>query len=184
MVALYCGRMRVLTVANHLRGRGGLERTQLTICTALASRGHDVDLIFVSEGDFAEEWRRFTRTMVQIAGTLPRRAERCWGRRWRWRRHCARQRLAPDVIYVFRYWDIPFAVALAQVTGAPVVFHLCLPPPKQFPRWLRAGLGRVAVTLAVSRDTAARWAGSGLAAKDIDVVLTGIDVDRYRACSR
>ena len=104
--------------------------------------------MFVTEGDFAEDWRRFSRSMVPIAGSLPRRAHPLGVDAGGGCRHCERPHVsAPDVIYVFRYWDIPFAVALGTMSGAPVVFHLCLPPPRRIPVWLRACLGRVAVTL-------------------------------------
>jgi glycosyltransferase involved in cell wall biosynthesis len=172
-------RVRILTVANHLGARGGLERTQLTNCRALAARGHRVDLVYVSPGDFAEEWERFAGTMVRTGGTLPRR------------RHPiasvvsvlgalrAGRRAGPDAVYVYRYWDIPYAVALGLLARAPVVLHLCLPPPRVVPRWLVPFLGRVDRVLSVSQDTAALWEGTGLRAERTSVVLTGIDLARY-----
>jgi glycosyltransferase involved in cell wall biosynthesis len=171
--------VRILTVANHLGARGGLERTQLTNCRALAARGHRIDLVYVSAGDFAEEWERFTGSMVRTEGTLPRRrhplsstaavATGAW----------AGKRSQPDVVYVYRYWDIPYAVAVGIMAGAPVVFHLCLPPPVRVPRWLRPCLGRVTRTLSVSEDTATRWHGTGLRGERITVALTGVDLAQY-----
>ncbi len=178
-MALYCGMVRVLTVANHVGSRGGLERTQLTICSALADRGHHIDLLYVSEGDFAEHWRRFAHVMVPISGSLPRRARALSSSRAVLHALRVGLRLSPDVIYVFRYWDVPYAVALSLLSGAPVVFHLCLPPPRRLPLWLRASLRRVTRVLSVSRDTATRWEGSGLPAGRTEVVLTGIDLDHY-----
>ena len=171
--------MRILTVANHLGARGGLERTQLTNCRALARHGHRVDLLYVSAGDFAQEWRAFTGSMVQIAGTLPRRRAPLSSWLAVLRAGRAAVGLHPDVIYVYRYWDVPFAVAVGRFTGAPVVYHLCLPPPRAVPAWLRGALRRVHTTLSVSRDTAARWEGTGLDAARTQVVLTGIDLERY-----
>ncbi len=176
---MYCGIVRVLTVANHVGSRGGLERTQLTICSALADRGHHIVLLYVSEGDFAEHWRRFAGVMVPIAGSLPRRAHPVASTRAVLHALRVGRRLCPDVIYVFRYWDVPYAVALSLLSGAPVVFHLCLPPPRRLPLWLRASLRRVTRVLAVSRDTASRWEGSGLPAGRTEVVLTGIDLHHY-----
>jgi glycosyltransferase involved in cell wall biosynthesis len=171
--------MRILTVANHLGARGGLERTQLTNCAALAARGHRVDLIFVSAGDFAEDWSRITGTMVQIPGSLPHRRRPFSSIRAVASAVRSGVRLRPDVVYVYRYWDIPFAVVVGRLARAPVVFHLCLPPPRVVPRWLRMCLKRVAMTLAVSRDTASRWNGTGLRAARTTVVLTGVDLERY-----
>jgi glycosyltransferase involved in cell wall biosynthesis len=171
--------VRILTVANHLGARGGLERTQMTNCRGLAARGHRLDLVYVSAGDFAQEWEGFTGTMVQTAGTLPRRRHPVSSALGVLGALRAGRRLGPDVLYVYRYWDIPYAVALGTLARAPVVFHLCLPPPTAVPRWLRPCLARVRRTLAVSRDTATRWEGTGLDPQRCKVVLTGIDLTRY-----
>jgi glycosyltransferase involved in cell wall biosynthesis len=171
--------VRILTVANHLGARGGLERTQLTNCRALAARGHDVDLVYVSAGDFTEEWRRFARTMVQTRGTLPRRRNPVSSALGMVSALGAGRRARPDAVYVYRYWDIPYAVGVGALVGAPVVFHLCLPPPRVVPRWLSPFLARVDRTLSVSRDTATRWEGTALAPGRMSVVLTGIDLARY-----
>lgn len=171
--------VRILTVANHLGARGGLERTQMTNCRGLAARGHRLDLVYVSAGDFAQEWAGFTETMVQTAGTLPRRRRPVSSALALLGALRAGRRLGPDVLYVYRYWDIPYAVVLGTLARAPVVFHLCLPPPKVVPRWLRPCLARVSRTLSVSRDTATRWEGTGLDAQRCSVVLTGIDLARY-----
>ena len=171
--------VRILTVANHLGARGGLERTQLTNCRALAARGHRVDLVYVSAGDFAEEWESFTGTMVRTDGTLPRRHHALASVRALAEGVRAGRRQRPDAIYVYRYWDIPYAVAVGAWARAPVVFHLCLPPPQAVPLWLRPCLRNVDRTLSVSRDTATRWGGTGLRAERISVVLTGIDLARY-----
>ena len=171
--------MRILTLANHLGARGGLERTQLTNCRALAARGHRVDLVYVSAGDFAEEWERFTGTMIPTTGTLPRRRHAVATAFGVVRALGAGRRARPDALYVYRYWDIPYAVALSRVIGSPVVYHLCLPPPPTVPRWLVPFLGRVDRTLSVSRDTATRWKDTGLRPDRTSVVLTGIDLARY-----
>lgn len=172
-------RVRILTVANHLGARGGLERTQLTNCRALAARGHRVDLVYVSAGDFAEEWEGFVGTMVRTEGTLPRRRHPVSSVASILGALTAGRRARPDVVYVYRYWDLPYAVALGRLARAPVVFHLCLPPPRVIPRWLTPFLRRVDRILSVSRDTAWRWEGTGLRAERTSVVLTGIDLARY-----
>ncbi len=171
--------MRLLTVANHLGARGGLERTQLTNCRALAARGHRVDLVYVSAGDFTEEWEHFAGTMVRTSGTLPRRRHPVSSALGVLAALRAGRRAGPDAVYVYRYWDIPYAVTVGRLVGAPVVYHLCLPPPQVVPRWLTPFLGRVDRTLSVSRDTATRWEGTGLPAGRTGVVLTGIDLARY-----
>ncbi len=171
--------MRILTVANHLGARGGLERTQLTTCKALAARGHQIDLVYVSRGDFAEDWEEFTETTVQISGSLPRRRSPLTSGAGLLRAIRAALRLRPEVVYVYRYWDLPYAVTVATMLRVPVVFYLCLPPPRRVPRWLGMSLMRVDRTIAVSQDAASRWAGSGLREKRTAVVLTGIDLQHY-----
>lgn len=130
--------MRVLTIANHLESRGGLERTQLTTARLLAST---------------------------------------WGAAAAAR---AGARLRPSVVYPFRYWDVPLALAVGALGRAPVVFHLCLPPPAAVPRWLVAALRRLDAVVSVSRDTAERWAPLGVDPDRVTVVLTGVDTDVFR----
>jgi len=171
--------MRVLTVANHLGARGGLERTQLTNCRALADRGHRVDLVFQSAGDFEARWRDFVENAVCIPNTLPRRASPLRSTTGVVGAVRAAVRLRPDVLYVYRYWDLPYAAAVGALSRAPVVFHLCLPPPNSMPAWLRWSLGRVHTTLSVSQDTARRWYPLGLDPAHTQVVTTGIDTDEF-----
>ena len=171
--------MRVLTVANHLGSRGGLERTQMTTCRGLAARGHRVDVAYASAGDFADDWRSFAGTMVQISGSLPRRRSPVSSTAGALSAVAACARLAPEVVYVYRYWDLPMAAVVSRLSGAALVYHLCLPPPARVPPWLRSALHRVDRTLSVSRDTAARWAGTGLDPGRVEVVLTGVDLSRY-----
>ena len=172
-----------MTVANHLGARGGLERTQLTNCRALAARGHRIDLVYVSAGDFAEEWERFAGTMVRVKGTLPRRRHPVSMALAVLAAVRAGRRLRPDALYIYRYWDIPYAVTVGFLVGSPVVFHLCLPPPVVVPRWLAPFLARVDRVLSVSRDTATRWEATALRAQRTSVVLTGIDLARYTPAS-
>jgi glycosyltransferase involved in cell wall biosynthesis len=171
--------VRILTVANYLGARGGLERTQLTMCTALAGRGHQVDLIYVTPGDFADDWTELTTTMVQVGGTLPRSQEPLSSSREVLEAARAAVRMHPEVIYVFRYLDLPFAAAVGKLARVPVVLHLCLPQPDVLPFVIRRSLTHVDMTLSVSFDTADLWRGTGLPAESTIVVHTGIDMDYY-----
>jgi glycosyltransferase involved in cell wall biosynthesis len=172
--------VRILAVANHLGSRGGLERTQLANCKGLAARGHTLDIVFQSAGDFFDEWRSFTRSMLKVSGTLPRRASPLASSFGVARAVLSGATRRPEVVYVYRYWDLPFATAVARLSGAKVVYHLCLPPPKRVPRYLRAALASVDWTVSVSQDTASRWSGTGLRTSTLSVVLTAVDLDRYR----
>jgi len=171
--------MRILTVANHLGSRGGLERTQLSMCRVLADRGHRIDLVYVSRGDFAGAWEEFTDAMIEVGSTLPLRRRPVVSTSAVLNGLRQSRRLQPDVILVYRYWDIPFAVILKRLTGAPLALYLCLPPPDRVQWWLRAALRQVDRAIAVSQDTARRWAPSGLPVEVTSVVLTGIDMDIF-----
>jgi glycosyltransferase involved in cell wall biosynthesis len=171
--------VRILTVANYLGARGGLERTQLTMCRALAGRGHQVDLIYVTAGDFADDWRKLTTTMVQAGGTLPRSQEPLLSSRDVLDAARAAVRTHPEVIYVFRYLDLPFAAVVGKLARVPVVLHLCLPQPDVLPFVIRRSLTHVDMTLSVSFDTAELWRNTGLPAESVIVVHTGIDMEYY-----
>ena len=172
-------RVRVLTIANHVGARGGLERTQLTMCKSLAGRGHQVDLMFVTAGDFIEEWCSFAHTMTEFVGSLPKSSSPLSSSIEFLRAVNRTRQIHPDVIYIFRPLDIPFAVAVGKLSGAPVVLHLCLPQPKRLPSLVRHALPQVATTVAVSHDTANLWRDSGLRTDRTIVVHTGIDMDYY-----
>jgi len=171
--------VRILTTANHLDAAGGLERTHLTNARGLAGRGHRLDLVYVEGGSFEESWRAITATMTRVPTTLPRRAHP--GRTTRAIADAVRaaRRLEPDVVYAYRYWDLPFAAAVARGRPTAVVYHLCLPPPATLPRWLRPVLARVDVTLSVSAHTLELWRDTGLPLERAQVVLTSVDLDTY-----
>ncbi len=171
--------VRILAVANHLGALGGLERTQLTMCRALAARGHRVDLVYQSAGNFGADWSAFTGTMVQIERSLPSGRAPIASTMASVRAVKEARQLDPDVIYAYRPLDIPLAVATGSLTSAPVVLHLCLPRPRVLPFLVRQGLSRVAMTLSVSHNTAELWRRKGIPAGSITVVHTGIDMDHY-----
>ena len=175
--------MRILTVANQLGAWGGMERNQLAVCRALSERGHGIDLVYVTAGDFLDEWQALADSMTAVDSTLPRtRAPVTTSYQVLGAAQGIRD-LQPDVVYVYRYLDLPFAGAVSRLTRAPVVLRLCLPPPDRLPFVIRRSLSNVAMTLAVSFDTASRWRRSPLAADGVVVVHTGIDMEAYSPSS-
>ncbi len=172
--------MRILVTANYLDAAGGLERTQLTNCRGLARRGHRLDLVFVHGGAFQADWEDITATMTRVASTLPRRARALRSSLDVLASVRRARGLEPDVVYVYRYWDLPFAVAVATGRPTAVVYHLCLPPPKPVRRWLRGVLARVDATVSVSQHTLGLWEGTGLNRRHATVALTSVDLDHYR----
>ncbi len=171
--------MRILTTANHLDSAGGLERTHLTNARGLARRGHRLDLVYVEGGAFTESWREITVTMTQVSTTLPRRAHPLRSVRSVADAIRAARQLEPDVVYAYRFWDLPFAVAVATGRPTAVVYLLCLPPPDNLPWWLRVVLGRVDTTISVSEHTLGLWRDTGLPTERAVVALTSVDLDTY-----
>ena len=172
--------MRILTIAKHLDSAGGLERTQLANCTGLAKRGHRIDLMYAHTGEFAPSWLAISSTMTAVDTTLPQRSRPLSSSFAVASDVRAARRLQPDVVYVYRYWDLPFAVAVAALSRSVVVYHLCLPPPESIARWFRRILARVDWTLSVSGDTLGLWRGTGLRTDRATVALTSVDLDTYR----
>jgi glycosyltransferase involved in cell wall biosynthesis len=171
--------VRILAIANYLGSRGGLERTQLTMCRELSARGHGVDLLYVTAGDFTEDWRTFADSMTPITGSLPRSDRPLASSAEVIDAVKAARRLHPDVIYVFRYLDVPLAAVVGRLARVPIVLHLCLPQPNFVPLVVRHSLAHLTMTLAVSFDTARNWKGTRIPAESMNVVHTGIDMDLY-----
>ena len=65
---------RVLTIANHLGSVGGTESAQLAIFQNLAERGWEVDLLYVSQGNYWLEWKALATTTTQIRASIPTRS--------------------------------------------------------------------------------------------------------------
>lgn len=171
--------MRILIPANALDAVGGLERTQLTNCTGLARRGHHLDLVFVRGGEFEQAWSSVAESMTRVTTTLPRRAHPLRTSHELWRTTTRLRSLDPDAVYVYRYWDLPLAVAVARGRRTAVVYHLCLPPPDPLPRWMRTVLARVDATVSVSRHTLGLWEGTGLDTTRAQIALTSVDLAHY-----
>ena len=151
----------------------------MTMCRSLAARGHQVDLLYQSAGNFAGDWRSFTGTMVQIEGSLPSSRAPISSTVAAARAVNQARHLDPDIIYAYRHLDIPLAVAAGTLCSAPVALHLCLPRPRVLPFLVRQGLSRVAMALSVSHNTAELWRRKGIPAGSITVVHTGIDMSHY-----
>lgn len=172
--------VRILTVANHVGSKGGLERAQLEICRGLLERGHDVVLLYVNGGDFVQEWRCAGATLVPIPTTLPRR-ERPASSSVGFLKSLARGVQArPHVIYIHRHWDVPYALSLKRIVHRRVVCHLHLPPPRDLPVWLTSRLSTVDKFVAVSQHAANEWERVAVTKRAPTVAYNGVDSARFR----
>jgi glycosyltransferase involved in cell wall biosynthesis len=173
--------MQILTIAERLTTRGGLERVHLDLSRGLAERGHLIDLLFTEEGDASKSWSAVARVRQQTVCRVDLKPSRV-GRSVKGvvaaatfgaRRH-------PDVIYAPRHVQLAHAVTVGILTGAPVVCHIHTPPPREriLPLHL-AVLNRVARFAMVSEFTARQWIDAGLRAGSVEVVHNGVDLDAF-----
>ena len=173
--------MRVLALETEPSGtRGGQEHSLLDVCLGLAEAGHAVTLAHVDEGDLLQRYSaagvrtlrvrgyaidraRPVRTAADVAISLVRALK-----------------ARPDVIYINQYHDSLFAAAVARVLHVPLVCHLRLFPPSQFCGQWRIGLSGVSRFIAVSEATREAYIERGFDPRAIDLVINGIDLERFR----
>ncbi len=171
---------RLLTFADHLGSVGGTQAAQLAIFAGLSDSGWQVDLFYQDIGDYWDRWQSFASSMTRVRATLPTRSApvaTSLGATATIARGIGHR---PSVIYVHNAGDVPAALAIGEVTRAPVVAHLHLPPPNRQPRWLNSLLRRAAAVVAPSADTARRWTEAAhLEPARVCVIPTGIDLTRF-----
>jgi glycosyltransferase involved in cell wall biosynthesis len=171
---------RILTVANHLGSVGGSEAAQLEIFRGLADRGWEIHLLYVSAGDYFPQWEELAASTTRIGASFPDRSALVTSGFAVAGSAIRGVRTRPSVVYVHNAGDVPVALGVSAVTGAPVVTHLHLPPPIRQPEWLNAFIRRTAAVIAPSTVTAARWVSvAKLAPDNMSVVPTGVDLDRF-----
>jgi len=171
---------RVLTFADHLGSVGGTEAAQLAILRVLADRGWDVDLFYQSIGDYWPSWQAFVSMSTEVTGSLPARGAPVSSTLGVIRSIGVGVRRRPSVLYVHNAGDVPVALAIGRVVGAPVVAHLHLPPPINQPAWLNGFLRRAQEVIVPSDDTSVRWSQrAGLHADHVWTIPTGVDVGRF-----
>lgn len=172
--------MRVLALEGEPSGtRGGQEHSLLDVCVGLASAGHAVTLAHTDEGDLLTRYR--------AAGVHPVRVRRYDIDRRRPLRSAvavaaslvSALRSRPDVVYINQYHDSLFAATVARLLRVPLVCHLRLFPPIEFCGQWRVGLRGVSRFIAVSEATRRAYVERGFDPRAIDLVLNGIDVERF-----
>ncbi len=146
--------MRVLVLENEPSSlRGGQELSLLDVCRGLAARGHEIELLYTTEGNLLPQYREFCRRVDRVTSYIIDRA-----RPVRSLAHLAADllqlgRSAPDVIYANQYLDSLFGRLLAQRFHRPFVCHLRLAPPEAFCGQYKWGMGGPVRLIATSNQT-------------------------------
>ena len=176
--------MRVLALEGEPSGtRGGQEHSLLDVCAGLAAAGHEVTLAHTDDGDLLPRYHAAKVRTLKVRGYGIDRS-----RPFRSSADVAASlvsalRTRPDVLYINQYLDALFAGTLARLLRIPLVCHLRLFPPQEFCGQWRVGLTGVSRFIAVSEATRRAYIERGFDAASIDLVINGIDVERFRPLS-
>lgn len=163
--------------------RGGQEHSLLDVCAGLAWAGHAVTLAHLDDGDLLARYR--------AAGVRPLRVRGYEINRSRPIRSAADVAASliravgarPDVLYINQYHDSLFAATVARLLHVPLVCHLRLFPPIEFCGQWRIGLTGVSRFIAVSEATRRAYVARGFDETAIDLIVNGIDIERFRPLS-
>jgi glycosyltransferase involved in cell wall biosynthesis len=172
--------MRLLTIADDLSTAGGLERVHHDINRRLAARGHQIALLYESDGDLSSSWASFTRSQVKVDGFRGGGSSMLGAASLRSALRLGHA-VRPDLVYACRHLQLMHAQAAGRFGRAPVVCHLHTPPPRE--RMLRRHLmvlNRTARFVSVSDFNAGQWVRAGINPELVEVVHNGIDPEVFR----
>jgi glycosyltransferase involved in cell wall biosynthesis len=169
--------MRILTYLPELEAAGGVALHTLQVSSALAARGHQVDLVYERDGNLTEEFRSFCETVsrepspvysdapwTDVARIVPR--------------ILAASRRRPDVIYANNMSELLWADGIRALTRAPIICHLHEFRP--FSRLSMATLGKpVNRFVTVSEFMRRTWSQHGLSDQRIEVMPNGFALTAY-----
>ncbi|TAK70655.1 MAG: glycosyltransferase family 1 protein [Actinomycetota bacterium] len=184
--------MRILANTRALAPLGGIEVQLFEILRELAARGHAIDLLYDWEvtdlvSDWAEaddfgEYRSFTRSVRRVSGfDVPRRSPVLAARNLVQGIRAGRA-ARPDVVFVNRVEELPWAHVVSAATRAPMVCALHHVSPFS-PRLTRALGHRVGGFGAVSEFLRQRYVRDGVPAHRIQVIPNGIDPGHFTAAT-
>ncbi len=171
--------MRILSNVEDLGPTNGITVQTLQTTVALCGRGHQVDLAYVADGPFRDDYESAGVTLVEVP-LLDIHLQGAFG--------AVRPLVAsvrrvvatrPDVLYAHRMQPLPWAVATGTRVRRPVVSHLhgitgCTH------RVVNALLGRRPHTvLAVSAFLRDELVAGGFPSGRVEVVHNGIDPNAY-----
>jgi glycosyltransferase involved in cell wall biosynthesis len=174
--------VRILVLENEpSTARGGQELSLHDVCAGLASRGHDIELLYTKEGDLLPRYRTFCTRVDRVHAYNVNRTRTARALVEFGLDLVQSDRATPDLIYINQYFDSPFARLLGWRFHRPLVCHLRLPPPDRFCGQFRWGIGGGARFIAISNSTRDSYIARGLPADRVDMVHNGINVREWRA---
>lgn len=176
--------MHIIALENHPSSlRGGQELFLLEACRGLARRGHNVSLLYVTEGNLLQEYQKFSTHIVKVDSfSLDRskiaRIFNFFADIWNI------PTSQSSVVFSNRYHDTLFGSFLALSKNISHVSFLQLPPLEHgFPRPLAIGLKGVKRFIALSNQTKLDWVKSGFNEEKIDIVHGGTNPEIFKPTS-
>lgn len=159
--------------------RGGQEHSLLDVCAGLVALDHEVTLAHVEDGDLLPRYAAAGVRALRVRGYAIDRAHLAGSAADMAVSIVRALRSRPDIIYINQYHDTLFAAIIARLLRIPLVCHLRLFPPREFCGQWRIGLRGVSRFIAVSQATRQAYIERGFDPRSIDLVINGIDVERF-----
>jgi glycosyltransferase involved in cell wall biosynthesis len=168
--------VKILFNAERLSSDGGVEMSVFQVSQELATRGHQLHLLYMEDGNLSDDYRSFCQSVVRVP-TFEF-----------WRRNGLRsatrlvpgmrqgRRVHPDVVYINRFPDVTFGVLTGWAARARVVCHLRFISAHRPTRLMGSRIRRF---IAVSHAQRDQWIRAGLEPEWVDVVYNGINPDAY-----
>jgi glycosyltransferase involved in cell wall biosynthesis len=173
--------MRILVLENEPSSvRGGQELSLLDVCRGLASRGHEIELLYTTEGDLLPEYRALCRRVDRVSAYTINRARLPSSAARLVMDAVQAGRSVPDVIYANQYLDSLFGRLLGWRFRRPFVCHLRLAPPDVFCGQYRWGMAGPARLITISTCTRDEYVARGFRRDRIDVVYNGIATEEWQ----
>lgn len=172
--------VRIVVNANSLKPSGGVELQVFETTRELARRGHEIDVLYLENGDLAPEYRSFVHAMQQVPG-LRLRLD-----------HFVRDlvHVAPavrsviksraDVLYVHTFFQVGFGILSAKLARVPLVCHMHGFKESSHLRQIVPQVSRFIVVSGFIRD---KWIDAGMDPSRIEVVHNGVDPNVFSPAS-
>ena len=183
--------MRVIAMTTELDvTRGGKQRSMLDVCRQLTARGHEINLLYLKNGDLHQNYAEFCpqihrihthdinkrdwRSLVRFGQSVFSLAHQLAPAQRSISAH------TPAVIYLDDHMLSLFGYGLGLRLGLPVVFHIRQPVVQPMPQQYQFPLRRLDQFITVSQQVQQDWATVGLPRDRIQVVHNGIDPARFQ----